>query len=63
MNQKFIITCDPDNLILAARAAKFMLTRPAYIGDAVLTYGEGAAEVVFYARRNKASISVRQDSA
>lgn len=61
--QKFIILCEPDNLILAQRAAKFMLTRPDYVGDAVLAYGEGTQQVVFYARRNKASISVRQDSA
>ena len=40
-----------------------MLTRPDYVRDAVLSYGEGADEVVFYAKRNKASISVRQESA
>jgi hypothetical protein len=60
---KFILVCEADNLILAGRAAKFLLTRPDYVGDAVLAYGEGTQQVVFYARRNKASITVRQDSA
>ena len=58
MRQKFIILCEPDNLILAQRAAQFMVERPNYV-DVVLTYDL----VVFYVRRNKASISVRQDSA
>jgi hypothetical protein len=58
MREKFIILCEPDNLILAQRAARFMVERPKYV-DAVLTY----ENVVFYVRRNKASITVRQDSA
>lgn len=47
MRQKFIFVCHPDNLILAQRAAKWLLERPAQ-DDAVIAYGEGLAETTFY---------------
>lgn len=58
MRQKFILVCEPDHLIQAQRAAQFMVERPDY-KDVVLTYDKA----IFYVRRNKASITVRQDSA
>ena len=57
---RFIFVCDYGNLILAQRAAKFMVDRPQQ-KDAVVAYGEGKDQIHFYARRNKASITVRQD--
>ena len=59
--ERIIFEGDPDNLVLASRAAKWLLTRPAQ-KDAILAYGEGPQEVVFYVKRNKASILVYQDT-
>jgi hypothetical protein len=50
---------EPDDMILAVRAAKWLLERSNK--DAILAYGEGDDKDLkhFYARRNKASITVR----
>jgi hypothetical protein len=48
----------PADMVLAVRAAKWMLERPER-KDAILAYGEGRNVKDFYARRNKASITVR----
>lgn len=59
--ERIIFEGEPDNLIIAARAAKWLLARPTQ-RDAIVAYGEGSQEVVFYVKRNKASISVLQDT-
>lgn len=58
---RMIFECEPDNLILAQCAARWLLDR-SHQRDAIIAYGQGTAgEVVFYVRRNKASILVKQD--
>lgn len=47
----------PDDWILGVRAARWLLMRTCK--DALLAYGDGEAERTFYAKRNKASITVR----
>lgn len=59
--ERIIFEGDPDNLVLAARASKWLIARPQQV-DAILSYGEGKQEVVFYVKRNKASIRVYQDT-
>ena len=49
---------DPDDFILAIRAARWLLERPNQ-KDAILAYGEGVT-TDFYVRRNKTSITVRK---
>lgn len=44
-----------ENVTLAARAARYLIDKPEST-DALLDYGDG--QVLIYARRNKASISV-----
>ena len=48
-----------DDMILAVRAAKWFaeMVTP----EAILAYGEPGSEKNFYAKRNKASITVRPD--
>jgi len=46
-----------DDMILAVRAARWLGER--FTKDAILSYGEGDERREFYARRNKASITVR----
>jgi hypothetical protein len=58
--ERVIVEAMPEHLLLAGRAAKWLLDRPEQ-KDAILAYGEGAKEVAFYVKRNKASISVRQN--
>ena len=58
---RIIFEVEPDNLVIAARAAKWILARPTQ-KDGILAYGEGPQEVVFYVKRNKASILVYQDT-
>lgn len=58
--ERIIFEGDPVNLYFAGRAAKWLLERPVQ-KDAILAYGEGTQEVVFYVKRNKASILVYQD--
>lgn len=58
--ERIIFEGEPDNLVIAARAAKWLLARPNQ-KDAIVAYGEGPQEVVFYVKRNKASILVYQD--
>lgn len=48
---------EPDDYILAIRAAKYLLGR--FEKDAILSYGESIPTKDFYVRRNKSSISVR----
>lgn len=48
----------PEDLMLGVRAAQFLLARPKN-QDAWLSYGDGHKEKEFYAKRNKASITVR----
>lgn len=62
MNAKKIILKDipPDDWVLGIRAAKWLLER--FQKDVILAYGHGddANQLKhFYARRNKASITVR----
>lgn len=58
--RRVILDCHPDNFILATRAAKWLLERPGQ-KDAILAYGEGESEVTFYAKRNKESITIREN--
>lgn len=60
--RRIIIECDPEHLICATRAARWLIERPNQ-KDAIVAYGEGAKEVAFYIKRNKSSISVRQNHA
>jgi hypothetical protein len=55
--RKVIFNCHPDNMVTAVRAAKWLLERHDQ-KDAILAYGEGKNEVVFYVKRNKESLSV-----
>lgn len=48
---------EPDDWMLAIRAAKYLKDR--FQKDAWLAYGEHPNEREFYAKRNKASITVR----
>mgnify|MGYP001616136585 CR=1 FL=1 len=50
---------EPDNLMLATRAARWLLGKPDQ-KDAILAYGEGVLTTDFYVRRNKASVTVRR---
>lgn len=58
--RRVILDCHPDNFLLATRAAKWLLARPEQ-KDAIIAYGEGKDEVAFYAKRNKDSISIREN--
>jgi len=58
--RRMIFDCHPDNLILATRAAKWLLERLAQ-KDALVAYGDGSGEVTFYVKRNKDSISIREN--
>ena len=58
--RKVILDCHPDNMVTAVRAARWLLERPDQ-KDAVITYGEGKSEVAFYVKRNKESISIREN--
>jgi hypothetical protein len=60
--ERIIIECVPENLVVAGRAARWLLDRPNH-KDAIVAYGEGKNEVAFYVKRNKSSISVRQNHA
>jgi hypothetical protein len=55
---RIIFEGDPSNLILAGRAVKWLMDRPES-KDALLAYGD-KEEVVLFAKRNKASISIYQ---
>jgi hypothetical protein len=58
--RRVILDCHPDNFICAIRAAKWLLERPEQ-KDAIVAYGEGDSEVAFYVKRNKESISIREN--
>ena len=58
--RRVILDCHPDNFILATRAAKWLLARPEQ-KDAIVAYGEGEQEVNFYVKRNKESITIREN--
>lgn len=49
----------PDDWILGIRAAKWLMER--FHKDAIIAYGEGEHQRHFYAKRNKASITVRSN--
>jgi hypothetical protein len=49
---------DPDDFILATRAARWMLAQPHSQKDGIIAYGEGETKD-FYVKRNKASVTVR----
>ena len=51
-----LIECEPDHMVLAIRAAEFLLGHPSS-KDAIVAYGD----VHFYVKRNPSSISVRQE--
>lgn len=59
--ERIIFEGDPDNFYLASRAARWLLARPKQ-ADAILSYGDAPNEVVFYVKRNKASIRIFQDT-
>lgn len=50
---------DLDDLILAARAIKWLAAAPSTQKAAILAYGEEPNQKAFYVCRNKASITVR----
>jgi len=50
---------DEDDLILAVRAAQWMINKDEEQKDAVLVYGDCPGEKAFYVVRNKSSITVR----
>ena len=58
--RRVIFECHPDNLVTAVRAARWLMERPEH-KDAILAYGEGKSEVSFYVKRNKESISIREN--
>jgi hypothetical protein len=58
--ERVIVESLPDCLTLAGKAARWIIERPMQ-KDAILCYGEGVKEVCFYVKRNKSSISVRQE--
>ena len=58
--RRVILDCHPTNFILATRAAQWLLDQPNQ-KDAIVAYGEGKNEVAFYVRRNKESISIREN--
>jgi hypothetical protein len=55
---RFILNADPENMLLAMRAARWLHDQPPEQKDAILVYG---VEWVFYVKRNKASITAHQD--
>ena len=50
---------DPDDFILASRAARWLLERVSETKDGILSFGE-TEQRTFYVRKNKASITVRR---
>jgi hypothetical protein len=50
------------DMILAIRAAKWLLAQDLGQKDAILAYGKGDDEKSFYVKRNKSSITVRSCS-
>lgn len=50
---------DPDDFILATRAARWMLAQPHSQKDGIIVYGDGDRTQDFYVCRNKAGITVR----
>ena len=56
--ERFIFNVKQDDLILAVRAANWLLARPEY-KDSVVAYGPNGCEATFYVKRNKGSITVR----
>ena len=59
--KRVILNADEPNLLLALRAAKWLLEKPLEQKDAVLVYGERPNGVAIYVRRNKSSISAFQE--
>lgn len=57
---RLIINAEPDDFILAIRAAKWLIEQPLSQRDAVLAYHNGdlSDSADFYVRRNRSSISV-----
>ena len=51
---------EPDDAIIGVRAAKWLISQPDTQKDAILVYGEKPNEIVFYVKRNKASILARR---
>lgn len=51
---------EPDDAIIGVRAAKWLIAQPETQKDAILVYGENPNEIVFYVKRNKASILARR---
>jgi len=56
---RFIFECDPDNLIVANKAARALLNRPGE-RDVMIMQGDGDDEVMMFAKRLKKSIRVQQ---
>lgn len=53
-----LVDIEPEDYILACRAAKYQLQRTDGGKDAILQYGD--RKLTFYVKRNKASITVRK---
>ena len=56
--KRYTVTCDPRNAILAARTIIHGEKMPGK--DAILVFGKGEDEVVFFVKRVKSGLSVRQ---
>lgn len=50
----------PEDAVIGVRAAKWLIEQPTTQKDAILVYGEKPNEIVFYVKRNKASITARR---
>ena len=56
---KYRITCDPDDIILAARAAKYGEYEMPH-QDAIVVYGYEPNEITFYVKSTKTGFSITQ---
>lgn len=51
---------EPDDAVIGVRAARWLIDQPDTQKDAILVYGDKPNEIVFYVKRNKASILARR---
>jgi len=57
---KYIIRCNPEHIILAARVVTYGETKMPN-DSAIVSYGESPNSVVFYVKKTPTGLSVRQD--
>lgn len=57
---RFILYASPENIILATRAARWLLQQPLEQKDGIISFGEARPYTDFYVERNKTSISARE---